>query len=209
MNSLGIIKEMYKVYELLPNNDTTKHLILEPLSCVLKLALLQYKQLGTKISVSNNSLQYHEPSVIQGITRRFGGDSRQDLHNVCYPLMKCLEWYPLSNEVYLFFYNECIKGLHMLKESYESNSIVNHTIDHYIGLLQGKDFDFIEDTSVTGGLRNMWSKKEILILQNMLEHIVSLKDIDDKHMYILILEQLLITKETKICNHIQEISTSY
>ena len=124
MDLLNSIKNMYKVYELLPSQDSSKQLILEPLSCVLKLSLLQYKPIGTKISVLNNSIQFHEPSMMQGITRSLGGDSRQDLHNICHPLMKCLEWYPLSEQVNAFFYRECVKGLNILKSSYESNSII-------------------------------------------------------------------------------------
>ncbi len=202
------IKHMKQVYEILPT-DSSKQLILEPLSCVLKLSLLQYKEVGTKISVVNNSVSFNDPSLIQGLTRRLTGDSRQDLHNICHPLMKCLEWYPLSEQVNAFFYQECVKGLNILKSSYESNSIINHTIDHYVGLLQGKEFEPIEDTAVTGGLKNMWTDKEIVILQTMLEHIVSLDDDIDKHMYIDILEHLLTMKEQKVYHYIQSISTSY
>ena len=202
------IKHMKQVYEILPT-DSSKQLILEPLSCVLKLSLLQYKEVGTKISVVNNSVSFNSPSLIQGLTRRLTGDSRQDLHNICHPLMKCLEWYPLSEQVNAFFYQECVKGLTILKSSYESNSIINHTIDHYVGLLQGKEFQPIEDTAVTGGLKNMWTDKEIVILQTMLEHIVSLDDDIDKHMYIDILEHLLTMKEQKVYHYIQSVSTSY
>ncbi len=210
MNTIKNINKMYKLYELLPNTDITKQLILEPLSCVLKISLLQYKPIGTKISVSNNSLQFNEPSMIQGLSRRISGDSRQDLHNICHPIIKCLEWYPLSNSIYSFFYSECLKGLHTLKSSYESHSIINHTIDHYIGLLSGKENgEAIDDTAVTGGLRNMWSEKEIIILKTMIEHIVSLDNKDDKEMYLDIFEHLLTMKENKVNSYIKEISTSY
>lgn len=209
MEYLKNIKNMYKVYELLPTSDTTKQLILEPLSCVLKVAILHYKPVGTKISVSNNSVQFHEPSMIQGITRSLGGDSRQDLHNICHPLMKCLEWYPKDNPLYSKFYDECLLGLIDLKHSYESNSIINHTIDHYMSLIHGKDFEPIEDTAVTGGLKGMWTEKEIKIIHSILEHIISLKDGSDKTMYIQTLEDLLISKEKKVHDYIYEISTSY
>jgi hypothetical protein len=199
--------KMHKFYQLLPNYDTSKQLILEPLSCLLKLIILQWKPLGTKISVINNSLKYHEPSMIQGLSRTLGGDSRHDLHNICHPIIKCLEWYPLSE--YSFFYNECCKGLTKLKSSYESNSIINHTIDHYIGLLQGKEYESMDDTAVTGGLRNMWCDKEILILKSLLEHIISLKNELDKEIYLPVLEELLLMKEKKVNIYIQEISTSY
>ena len=206
MDTIHNIKHMYKIYEMLPTTDTSKQLILEPLTCVLKLSLLQWKPDGTKVSVSKNSLLFHEPTLIQGLTRRLSGDSRQDLHNICDPIVKCVEWYPLED--YKFFYDECIKGLQVLKASYESNSIINHTIDHYIGLLQGATYEPLEDTAVTGGLKNMWSEKEILILRSMLEHILSLPH-DDRHQYVTILEQLLSIKEDKVNSYIQSVSTSY
>ena len=82
MNHLTNINRMYKVYEMLPSSDSSKQLILEPLTCVLKLSLLQWKENGTKISISNNSLKYNEPSLLQGLTRKMTGDSRLDLHNM-------------------------------------------------------------------------------------------------------------------------------
>ena len=212
MSTLQSINKMYKVYEILPisemfTSQDSKQLILEPLSCVLKLSLLQWKPSGTKISVSKNSLQFIEPSLIQGISRRMTGDSRQDLHNICHPIIKCLEWYPLQE--YQFFYTQCCQGLETLKSSYDSNSIINHTLDHYIGLLGGKAYEPLEDTPVTGGLRAMWVPKEILILKTMLEHILSLEDGSDRDMYLVVFEHLLLIKEDKVNSYIQSISTSY
>lgn len=204
---LHIMNHIYKVYEMIPIGDNSKQLILEPLSCVLKIGLLQYKPIGTKITVSNNSLHYHEPSLLQGLTRSLGGDSRHDLHNICHPIMKCLEWYPYSE--YSFFYNECFKGFQQFKLSYEEQSLINHTIDHYIGLVTGKEFETIEDTTVIAGLRDMWSPKEILIVKTILENINEKKEINDKQESISILEQMLILKELKVNNYIQSISTSY
>ena len=212
MSTLQSINKMYKVYEILPisemfTSQDSKQLILEPLSCVLKLSLLQWKPSGTKISVSKNSLQFIEPSLIQGISRRMTGDSRQDLHNICHPIIKCLEWYPLQE--YQFFYTQCCQGLETLKSSYDSNSIINHTLDHYIGLLGGKAYEPLEDTPVTCGLRDMWVPKEILILKTMLEHILSLEDGSDRDMYLVVFEHLLLIKEDKVNSYIQSISTSY
>ena len=207
MNLLNKMDHIYKVYEMIPQGDNSKQLILEPLSCLLKIGLLQYKPLGTKISVSNNSLLYHEPSFLQGLTRSLGGDSRQDLHNICHPIIKCLEWYPLSE--YDFFYQECLKGLQQFKSSYEEHSLINHTIDHYISLVTGKEHDTMEDTAVIAGLRSMWSPKEILIVKTILENINEKEELKDKQESISILEQMLILKEQKVNTYIQSISTSY
>ena len=211
MNMLHNMNHIYKVYEMIPYSDSSKQLILEPLSCVLKIGLLQYKPIGTKITVSNNSLHYNQPSLLQGLTRSLGGDSRQDLHNICHPIMKCLEWYPLSENN--IFYEECLKGFKQFKLSYEEQSLINHTIDHYIGLVTGKEFEKIEDTTVIAGLKSMWSPKDILIVKTILENINEKKEINDKQESISesisILEKILVLKEQKVNNYIQSISTSY
>ncbi len=200
---ISTMDQIYKFYDLLPNNDVSKNLLLEPLSCILKISLLQYKPLGTKISVTNNSLQFHEPSFFQGLTRSLGGDSRQDLHNICNPILKCLEWFPL--ETYPIFYEEAKKGLLQFKSSYEGQPLINHTIDHYLGLLNGQDHEKIEDTAVVSGLKDMWTEKELDILKTMIEHINETKDKES----IAILEKMIVVKEQKVNKYIQTISTSY
>ena len=85
---------LYKIVESYLSNTDQKNVILEPLSCVLKLSLLFYKPLGTKLSITKNSIVYNDPNVYQGIMRTYTGDSRDDLHNLCYPLMISLNLNP-------------------------------------------------------------------------------------------------------------------
>jgi hypothetical protein len=207
MNILNKMEHIYKVYDSLPFTDNSKHLILEPLSCVLKISLLQHKPIGTKISVANNALQFHEPSFLQGFTRSLGGDSRQDLHNICHPIIKCLEWYPLSDHPLI--YGECLRGLEIFKQSYEEHSLINHTIDHYIGLVSGKEHEPIEDNNVVSGLKDVWSQKEVEIVKSLIENINEKNDDDEKGDSITVLEQMLIVKEQKVNTYIQTVSTSY
>jgi|TARA_B110000977_G_C10984827_1_gene457541 hypothetical protein len=206
MNILNNMDQIYKLYEFFPLTDNSKHLILEPLSCVLKISLLQHKSVGTKISVANNALQFHEPSFLQGLTRSLGGDSRQDLHNVCHPIIKSLEWYPLSEHPLI--YEECLRGLEIFKQSYEEHSLINHTIDHYIGLVSGKEHEPIEDNNVVLGLKDIWSQKEVEIVKSLIENINEKND-DEKGESISVLEQMLIVKEQKVNTYIQTVSTSY
>ena len=55
----------------------------------------------------------------------------------------------------------------------------------------------------------MWTERELLILQTMLKHILSLDDDIDKEMYLDVLEHLLSMKEQKVNHYIHSISTSY
>jgi len=119
------------------NKNTQKNLILEPLCCILKLILLQFKEKGTKISVSDNSITFNEPSYGQGIVRSLYGDCREDLHNIYHPLLKAVEWYPIRE--FIIYYEECKKGLQLLLEVYDDNTTIHHTISNYISIIEGKN----------------------------------------------------------------------
>ena len=72
--------------------------VLDPLTCMIKLALLNYKPFGTKISISNNRIFFQEPTVFQGSLRWKNGDTRLDIHNLLTVIQKATKWYDLRNE---------------------------------------------------------------------------------------------------------------
>merc|ERR1711981_1556014 len=70
-----------------------KNQILEPLSCLVRLGMIKYKEKGIKISIHDNKISFHDPNFYQGTIRWHSGDNRNDLHNLCNPIIKCTEWY--------------------------------------------------------------------------------------------------------------------
>ena len=68
--------------------------------------LLKYKDKGVKISITNNSIQYSDASMFQGILRSYNGDTREDLHNLYNPFLKAFEWYDNTEDesIYQYFY---------------------------------------------------------------------------------------------------------
>jgi len=186
-------------------NPNQKNLILEPLSCVIKLILLQYKEKGTKISVYNNSLFFNEPFFGQGIIRSLYGDKREDLHNMYHPLLKALEWYPLQE--YQSYYEECKKGLELLLDVYDNNTTIHHTISHYISIVDGTNKQRIPDPNpIIDTLRDMWSKEEIKVIHELLQLIKSDKNRD---IYLKSLEDIVLAKEKLVNEYIQKVSTTY
>lgn len=182
-----------------------KNLILEPMCCLLKLILLQFKEKGTKISVIDNSIQFNEPSLMQGITRTFYGDCREDLHNLYHPLIKCLDWYPLTE--YKLFYTECKKGLQIINEVYDDNTTIHHTISHYLAILDGKNDKELPDTNpIIDNLKDIWSSEEIKAVMELLTLILKNKN---KNIYIKALTDIVSAKETIVCEYIKKMSTSY
>lgn len=173
-------------------NNKEKNIIIDPLSCLIKLALLTFYPVGTKISISDNRINISEPSIFQGTFRFLNGDGREDLHNLCIPILKGIEWYwnPEDKEmISLFDYS--IQGIEKLKNTYPSNSVISHCLDLYMQYLICKkgnthinnrgsnsiknnkdDEQSIEnDNKIHNFLKSLWTPREIhIIIQTILEY---------------------------------------
>ena len=126
------------LYEILVNlfNEKDKNSIIEPLICLTRLGILEFKPIGTKISIFNNKISYNEPNVLQGALRWSNGDGRDDLHNIFLPITKASVWYDVRDENIKSIFLFGIRGLERLKQSYSKNSTINHSIQYYIEYLK-------------------------------------------------------------------------
>lgn len=191
------------------------NIILEPLSCIIRLIILKYKEEGTKISIYNNSINYDYPNNYQGIIRNVRGDSREHLHNLYNPLEKSLEWYGKDDERYNFFYRNCVLGLRKLCNTYDKSSIIYHTLQHYIKIietnLEGGEIEKIdiEESPLLNELKNYWNNYEIDIIFTTLKHIESCNDEIEKEVYIENINTILNYKEQKVKDYIDKSSTTY
>jgi hypothetical protein len=70
-----------------------KDIIIDPMSCLIKLSILSYFPDGTKMSIANNKIFFNEPTLMQGTIRFFQSDNREDLHNLFNPIQKSIHWY--------------------------------------------------------------------------------------------------------------------
>ena len=83
-----LLKKLYSSVSSSFVSDTKiSHLyIVEPLSAMVRIALLNYREIGTKISISNNKIGYSDPTMLQGTIRWSYGDTRNDLHYLLNPI---------------------------------------------------------------------------------------------------------------------------
>jgi len=226
------------IYEILVNlfHDKNKNSIIEPLICLIRLAILEFKPLGTKISIFNNRITYNEPNLLQGAVRWSNGDTRDDLHNIFLPITKAGEWYSLDNEDIKNILIFAIRGLEKLKSSYSRNSTINHSIQYYISYLKtthanGHTTNTKEDPSVGDNntifnkLKGIWNDREITIINNLLIELQEKRklhnnDTEDESIsqesysqneeletIINTLETLLISKENKVHSLIVKAAT--
>ena len=176
-------------------NNKEKNIIIDPMSCLIKLGLLTFYPAGTKISIADNKIAISEPSIFQGTFRFLNGDGREDLHNLCAPIMKSIEWYwnPEDKEISALF-DYASTGLDKLRSTYPANSIISHCLDLYAQYLVCKKVKKMDETIVVKKkkattqsevdddnkihifLKTLWSPREIhIIIQTMLEYDAKLK----------------------------------
>jgi len=110
--------------------------ILDPLTCIIRLGILGFKDTGTKVSVADNSIKFNNPNVFQGAKRWSMGDNREDLHNIYNPIKKVTSWFNLNANEINGIIRFAIRGIHLLKSSYNQNSIICHTLNLYIQELE-------------------------------------------------------------------------
>jgi hypothetical protein len=206
-------------------NKSEKNSILDPLTCMARLAILQFKEPGIKISVGNNRISYNNPDYLQGATRWTLGDNREDLHNIYNPIKKTLLWYNIQSKEIKGVCDFAVAGLKKLRETYTINSTINHTMNLYILEIEvamrdnpvSKDrVDYLNRDKIDANntlhktFTELWSRQEIFIVFNLL------KEIDEAHKVentlkvnalIQSLDKILELKENNVHTFLTETST--
>jgi hypothetical protein len=154
--------------------EKENNIIVDPLSCLIKLSLLSFQNDGTKISIDKNALNFNEPNILQGTLRYYYGYGREDLHNLYNPIQKSLDWYWIKdNEEINFLFTLATNGLKRLKKSYSPNCTIHHTLDYYISLLQKKTKtkNNDEQNKIHTFLKQLWTQRELIIVIELLKEL--------------------------------------
>jgi len=211
------IPSYFSMYQMVQtqNKNIDKKIILEPLSTILRLIIFIYKEKGTKISIYNNAIYYNEPNYFQGFIRNFNGDKREDLHNIYYPILKSFEWYDYHDPIYKYFYEKCIDGLRVLSQCYDKDSIIHHTLIHYISTLQdvlnGKEInldDGIKQSPLLDDFKILWKREELEIVYRTLSLLELSRD-DERPTFLKTIDDIVSMKEKRVKEYIDKFSTSY
>lgn len=153
--------------------------VLDPLSVMIKLAILYFKADGTKISIQNNTIVFQNPDIIQGVNRYFNNDKSIDITKLYIPILKCLARYE-KNDDYIFLFKITIDGLEKLKKNYSiesnSNSSTITTINSYITLIKsyinGVKLDIENIYMNNTEVNNIWKKEDIELIVNYFKKLI-------------------------------------
>lgn len=128
--------------DLLPDNKTDNiHLfILDPLSVIIKLAILSNKPVGTKLRIDNNIIYTQEPGPFQAFCRYIFKNNKTDIQYLYNPIefacqnyltKPCLQQNPKMKDLFKCAQN----GLLKLIETYKTCSVMRICLNYYLSLI--------------------------------------------------------------------------
>ena len=176
------------------SNINVKLFILDPMSVIVKLAILSNKPIGTKLLIQNNVIYFQEPGPFQAFCRIFYKSNKTDLQYMYNPInIACLHF--LSKDFVgkttrikqLFICAQ--KGLKNLMETYKNCSILNLTLNYYYALLtnhieqQYNDNMFNKDNftcyytkEVCDNLNKQWTDEKIKVVLDIISFLLKYND---------------------------------
>jgi hypothetical protein len=222
MNTLFMLEaSQYKgLYSLVSKSKDNIDMILEPLQCMIQLALLSVSQIGTKLTIQNNILYLQNPCLTQPISRWYNSDKKDNLYFLFSVIKRFTLWYnptvnaksPISIDVYQLLLKMSLKGFDNLIKTYSSsdNAIIIQVILMYRTILEFGD-NFSESNSSSPTLTyksnpidtifiniiDLYDYKLINSIYNILLIIDSEKEITYIHNYISGINNIL-TKNNKL-----------
>lgn len=125
----------------LNTKDTMTNFIFDPLTTIIKLAILKNKKIGTKISINNNNIYIQEIGMFQSIVRYYYGDTKNDIHYLSVPIELACNMYINDKiiskipDIILLF--KCAQdGLTNLMQTYIEFPIIIHCLKYYYSIIE-------------------------------------------------------------------------
>lgn len=174
------------------NRPIDQHLfILDPLSVIIKLAILGNKPIGTKICISRNIIYFQEPGIFQGFCRYFLKTNKTDLQYMYNPIelacqhylsKTCIQQNPKLKDLFKCAQNGILK----LIETYKQCSIMRLCLNYYFSLISNHlDETCIENLfrkdnmtplytiELVSALNKLWTQARIHIILNLTAYLIS------------------------------------
>jgi hypothetical protein len=171
----------------IPDNKTVdlQLYILDPLSVIIKLAILSNKPIGTKICISNNIVFLQHPGPFQAFCRYIFSTTKSDIQYIYNPIQLACQQYlsqdAVSKNPKLKELFKCAQnGLIKLSETYKSCSIIRLCINYYATLIDNYLKEIYNDelfkndlmtplytNELTKIFTKLWTQERIKIILNL------------------------------------------
>ena len=172
-------------------NDNVKSFILDPLSVIIKLAIISNKPVGTKILIQNNVIFFQEPGVFQAFCRYVLNTNKSDLQYMYNPIHAACQHFLQKDFVEstpriksLF---KCAQlGIEKMKETYKDYSTICLCLNYYYIIINNfveqiyNDNIFCKDNmtilynnEVIEKLNSQWTKEKIKIILDLISFLTN------------------------------------
>lgn len=207
-----------------------KNYIIEPITCLCKIALLYFMPEKTKIAISHHVLYLQEYSYYQWLERMKNGDSRIDISNLNSPILKAIKWYILdgpdkiemdddTNQSIRTITNFAISGLMKLQRStYNSDCAIKIILQYFINNLRNalndewKDNECIPIESgsyaLSEEIKNGFEPHTINSISKMLGNANNENSADNIAVLIECAHGLLINRDTNFVKMMKKVNTT-
>jgi hypothetical protein len=174
----------------LPENNSsinTKLFILDPLTVIIKLAILSNKPVGTKICIQNNVLYFQEPGPFQALCRYIYNTNKTDLQYMYNPIQIACQHFLTKEYVQKtprmkILFKCAQRGLEKLLETYKNCPIIRLCINYYYTLIANYVDDIYNDKlfhkdgmtplygqEIVTALNTQWTQEKIKVILNLIE----------------------------------------
>jgi len=188
--------------------------ILNPLSVIIKLAILSNKSIGTKIFIDKNVIYLQEPGPFQAICRYILKTNKTNIKFLYNPLQIACETFlnkeSIKEKPELINLFQCAqKGINNLIETYKSSSIMRLCLNYYYVILSNY-IDKVYNTNIfrkdnitsyynneiVESLNKQWTTEKIKFVLNAIEFLMGFNNPSN---YVKSLEDFMDTfdKETQ------------
>ena len=181
--------------ERLLQNEKLKDFLLDPFSVIVKLEIVSYKPIGTKICILNNLVSIQEAGVFQPLVRFFFKNNKLDLHYLYNPIeLGCNNFLTNDDEEIddiRELFNAALRGIEKLKETYKKHSIIVLCLNYYSNIISNYlsdsfnnelfiDNDFTEyyTDSLLSKLNKRWSVDKIQVILELNNFLENNKDVE-------------------------------
>ena len=207
-NIVSGIKNTKKIYKLVKKYKHKKRvnymdlttrkersdMILEPLQVMVQLALLSESPIGTKVSVSDNILQLHPPSYLQGVWRWYNSDGKDDLYYLFHAIRRYYKWYKSEdNKIFNHILSSAVKGIEKLIITYSAaeQTAITHTLALYKNVLELESPDLFKDPdadsvnidTVFQNIKETYDKRLLKVIYNTILMVEDPETTDDLKPY--------------------------
>lgn len=168
------------------DNNANLHLfILDPLSVIIKLAIISNKPIGTKLRIDNNVIYLQEPGLFQGLSRYLYKINKTNIQYLYNPIeMACNNYltkdFTQKNPKMKDLFKCSQNGLLKLIETYKASSIMRICLNYYLSLItnhleeKNNNLLFLKDGMTTfytnenmEKLYKIWTQDKIKIVLNL------------------------------------------